>query len=208
MVHVFRPETAVSCSLIMILTAPHRVLHESCMIPSSLGCKKLKSIWIFLCIIHYLRSRKVKSVFSHTVSGAICIIILLATHGVHADSQSKRIDQYLQSVLKVTPDTEFIDVYLVVKYHLSYDQLRSSTSGLSRKERQRAVVSILKNHAANTQSDVLAHLQRARAQGLVNNIQVIWAINVIAFMAMPSVIYDLARNFDKYREDLLRSPVS
>ena len=153
-----------------------------------------------------------KSVLSHTISGAICIIILLATHGVHADSQSKRIDQYLQSVLKVTPDTEFIDVYLLVKYHLSYDQLRSSTSGLSRKERQRAVVSILKNHAANTQSDVLAHLQRARAQGMVNNIQVIWAINVIAFMAMPSVIYDLARNFDKiekiffdpqYPEDLL-----
>ncbi|NIU17184.1 MAG: hypothetical protein GWN76_25065, partial [candidate division Zixibacteria bacterium] len=88
-----------------------------------------------------------------------------------------------------------INAYLVLEDRLSYEDLRTRTYDLTRKERQREVVRILKNHAARTQTNVRAFLESAQSQNMAENINIIWAINVIAFRATPSVIYDLAEGY-------------
>ncbi|NIT61061.1 MAG: hypothetical protein GWN00_34120, partial [Aliifodinibius sp.] len=96
---------------------------------------------------------------------------------------------------KRPPITKWWIAYVVLKDRLSYQHLRNLTFGLKRKERQRAVVDILKQHARITQRNVLSFLQNAESQGASEQIRKIWLINVIAFRAQPSTIYQLADNF-------------
>ncbi|MCZ6775049.1 MAG: S8 family serine peptidase [Ignavibacteria bacterium] len=92
-------------------------------------------------------------------------------------------------------EDELINAYVVLKDRLSLEDLQNQSRGLRRKQRQKAVVRILKEQAAATQGQVLDYLQTAKAQGAVDRITSIWAINRVAFRGTRSVINKLAQDF-------------
>ncbi|MCB0306697.1 MAG: S8 family serine peptidase, partial [Calditrichaeota bacterium] len=128
---------------------------------------------------------------------ALAVSILLLATGGWADAGKSPIDPYLQSVLNSAQADDMIDTYLVLQDRLSYQDLRNQTPGMTRKERRKEVVRLLKDHAANTQQNVRAYLENAQQQGTVADIRIIWAINVIVFKARPGVITDLAQHYQE-----------
>jgi subtilisin family serine protease len=140
-------------------------------------------------------------------------IIFLSSLNIQA--QSAAIDSYLQTVLLDAGNQEMIDVYATLKDQYSLDQLREQTALLSKKEKQKEVVSVLRSFADEKQQAVRNFLMNAKQQNLVSKIDILWAANTIVFSAVPEVIYYIAENFSeiseiKYSpqidENLLRDP--
>lgn len=127
--------------------------------------------------------------------GMFCF--LWGIQSVQAGSPDGKIDPFLQSVLNTSADNDFVSAYVVLQDRLSLAELQNMTYGLTRKERQKAVVQILKDHARVTQQNVLSYLRSQENAGNVKEIRVIWAINVIGFEAVPSVVYDLASDYNE-----------
>lgn len=140
-------------------------------------------------------------------------IILVGISNVQA--QSTRINPYLQTVLLDAANNEMIDVYATLKDQYSYEDLKQETAFLPKKERQKEVVRILREYAEIKQQNIRNYLVEAQRQNLVTKIDILWAANTIIFSAVPSVIYNLAENFDeiaeirydvKYDESLVTDP--
>jgi hypothetical protein len=123
--------------------------------------------------------------------------MLVLNGTMFADSGKEKIHPYLQQVLNSKKNQEKIPVYIMLNERLSLEYLQSRTAGLSKKERRREVVRILKEHAARTQGGVLSYLENAGAQGLIERIENIWSINVIAFKARPAAVYALAQGYSE-----------
>jgi serine protease AprX len=125
-----------------------------------------------------------------------------------ADSGNAKIHPYLQQVLNSAEDQEMIPVYIMLRERLSAETLQLFTDGLNKKERRREVVRILKEHAAMTQRGILSYLDNAKAQGLIERIENIWSINVIAFSGRPAVIYSLAQDYTEIEQIRYDRPIS
>jgi len=141
----------------------------------------------------------------------LCIFltgIVLSSQHVFADNPNSRIHPYLQQLLNSANSDEMIPVYVMLGDRLSLEYLQSRTQGLNKKERRREVVRILKEHAASTQRDVLAYLESAKAQGLIDRVENIWSINVIAFKAKPAAIYPLAQDYAEIEQIRFDRPIS
>ncbi|KAB2849051.1 MAG: S8 family serine peptidase [Ignavibacterium sp.] len=110
------------------------------------------------------------------------------------------IHPYLQVILLSASDNEMINVYATFKEQYSLKELQQETVFLSKKERQKEVVRILKNFSNQHQQNVRGYLENAKQQSLVSKIDVLWAANTIVFSAVPSVIYNLAKNFNEIAE--------
>jgi subtilisin family serine protease len=121
-------------------------------------------------------------------------VILLALFSF-TYAQNSKIDPYLQKVLTTSADQEKVPVYVVLKDRLTFEYLDKLTSNLPKKEKQREVVRILKEFASGKQERVLSFLERQMQFNAVEDLNVIWAINVIAFKAQSSAIYSLADNY-------------
>lgn len=149
-----------------------------------------------------------------TVFFLLSIILILPIES-NAQSNNSKIHPYLQVVLLNSASNEMVDVYATLNEQYSFDDLRQQTSFLSKKERQKEVVRILKEFANQKQQTVRSYLENAKQQNLVSRIGVLWAANTIVFSAVPEVIYYLAENFDeiaeirynaKIDENLLKDP--
>ncbi|MDH3268743.1 MAG: S8 family peptidase [Ignavibacteria bacterium] len=127
-------------------------------------------------------------------------IILIFSVIVDAQTQQSKINPFLQTVLLDASSNEMIDVYATLKDQYSFDQLREQTAFLTKKERQREVVRILRSFAAEKQQAVRGFLENSKQQNLVSKIDILWAANTIVFSAVPEVIYYLAENFDEIAE--------
>ena len=122
-------------------------------------------------------------------------------------AQSTKIHPYLQTVLLDAANNEMIDVYATFKDQYSFDQLREETAFLSKKEKQKEVVRILRAYTTEKQQAVSNFLEEARQQNLVGKMDILWAANTIIFSAVPDVIYYLAENFDEIAEIRYDAPV-
>jgi len=138
-----------------------------------------------------------KYLFSFVAVSALVILFLLNSSAALDDVDTQKITPHLQLILHAAPEDQMIDVYVMLEGRLTYPELRSMTQGLKRKERQKEVVRILKSHAENSQSRIKDYLIQTESRGLAERVNNIWAINTIAFSATPSVINDMARNFDE-----------
>jgi subtilisin family serine protease len=127
-------------------------------------------------------------------------VVLVLTSESKAQSGSPVIDPYLQVVLLDASSTEMINVYATLKEQYSFDELRTQTSFLPKKERQQEVVRILREFASVQQQDVRNYLDNAKQQNLVSKIDILWAANTVVFSAVPQVIYHLAENFPEIAE--------
>ncbi len=144
----------------------------------------------------------------------LCSILQIS---ISAQSSEVVIHPYLQVILLSAPDNEMINVYATFKEQYSLEELQQETAFLSKKERQKEVVQILKNFSYPRQQAVRDYLENAERQNLVSKIDVLWAANTIVFSAVPAVIYNLAQNFNEiseirfdpvYDENQLIDPVS
>ena len=132
-------------------------------------------------------------------------IILIGISSVQA--QSTKINPYLQTVLLDAANNEMIDVYATLEDQYSFDQLREETAFLSKKEKQKEVVRILRAYATEKQQAVRSFLDDAKQQNLVGKIDILWAANTIIFSAVPEVIYYLAENYNEIAEIRYDAPV-
>lgn len=130
----------------------------------------------------------------------ILSVAIILSDVSEAQSQNSVIDPYLQVVLLDASSTEIIDVYATLKDQYSFDELKTQTAFLPKKERQQEVVRILRSFASEKQQAVRNYLEVARQQNLVSKIDILWAANTIVFSAVPEVIYNLAENFDEIAE--------
>jgi subtilisin family serine protease len=126
----------------------------------------------------------------------LALLLFLLTNTLYSQSHPK-IDPYLSSKLTEVPEGTLTDIYVVLKERLSYQYLESRTFSMQRKEKQREVVRILKEFAAEKQANFLKFLRTKESEGTVKNIQVNWAINVISLKADPQTIYYAAENFNE-----------
>ncbi len=127
-------------------------------------------------------------------------VIFIFPAEVNAQTQQSKINPYLQTVLLDAGSSEMIDVYATLSDQYSFDQLREQTAFLTKKERQKEVVRILRSFAAEKQQAVRGFLENSKQQNLVSKIDILWAANTIVFSAVPEVIYYLAENFDEIAE--------
>ncbi|HQI40906.1 MAG TPA: S8 family serine peptidase, partial [Ignavibacteriaceae bacterium] len=127
----------------------------------------------------------------------LCSILQL---NINAQSSDAVIHPYLQVVLLSASDNEMVNVYATLKEQYPLKVLQLETAFLSKKDRQKEVVRILKNFSYSRQQSVRDYLENAKQQNLVSKIDVLWAANTIVFSAVPSVIYNLAQNFNEIAE--------
>jgi len=119
---------------------------------------------------------------------------------VDAQTQSSKIHPYLQTVLLEASNNEMIDVYARLDEQYPLDELRQQTAILSKKEKQKEVVRVLREFANQQQQQVRNYLESAKQQNLVTKIDILWAANTIIFTATPEVINHLADYFDEIEE--------
>jgi subtilisin family serine protease len=117
-----------------------------------------------------------------------------------AQQSTPKIHPFLQVVLIDASANEMVDVYATLNAQYPFDELEQQTAYLSKKEKQKEVVRILKQFAAEKQQAVLAYLENAKQQNLVSKLDILWAANTVVFSAVPQVIYGLAENFDEIYE--------
>ncbi len=147
------------------------------------------------------------------VNGKKSTVLLLASLFVllnlnlYAQEVTSKIHPVLQVVLLGIPADETVDVYATLNEQYPLNELRQETVHLSRKDKQKEVVRVLKEFAAEQQQAVLAFLQNAKPQNLVSHIDILWAANTVVFSAVPQVIYDLAEDFDEIAEIRYDAPI-
>lgn len=127
-------------------------------------------------------------------------IITVFIADINAQSNNSVIHPYLQTILLDAASTEMIDVYATLRDQYSYEDLKQQTAFLSKKERQKEVVRILREYANVKQQGIRDYLEDAKHQNQVSKIDILWAANTIVFSAIPEVIYNLAENFDEIAE--------
>jgi subtilisin family serine protease len=127
-------------------------------------------------------------------------LFVLLNLSLYAQEVTSKIHPILQVVLLETPADETVDVYATLNEQYPLDELKQATAYLSRKERQKEVVRVLKEFATGQQQEVLAFLENAKQQNLVSHIDILWAGNTVVFSAVPQVIYNLAEDFDEIAE--------
>ena len=130
----------------------------------------------------------------------LSLLSIIFFGSVNIQAQSSKINPYLQTVLLDASNNEMIDVYATLQDQYSFDQLREQTAFLTKKEKQKEVVRILRSFAAEKQQAVRGFLENSKQQNLVSKIDILWAANTIVFSAVPQVIYYLAENFDEIAE--------
>lgn len=132
----------------------------------------------------------------------LCLLLVIVglTAESEAQSNSSVLHPYLQTILLDAASTEMIDVYATLRDQYSFEDLKQQTAFLPKKERQKEVVRILREHANANQQDIRNFLDNAKQQNLVSKIDILWAANTIVFTAVPEIIYYLAENFDEIAE--------
>jgi subtilisin family serine protease len=138
----------------------------------------------------------------------ICsVLLLLFSQNLFAQEDESKIDPYLKNMLlDAKYENNTFNVYAVMKERLSLEYLESKTAGLAKKEKRSEVIRILKEFASGKQENYLSFLRSAESNGLVTDIAVNWAINVISFTAGAGVIYNSAENFNEI-EKIYYDPV-
>jgi len=132
----------------------------------------------------------------------------LCTNGtIFAQQSSPKIHPTLQVVLIDASANEMVDVYAKLNEQYSFEELKQQIQYLPKKEKQKEVVRILKEFAAEKQQSVLAYLEDAKQQNLVSKLDILWAANTIVFSAIPQVIYGLAEDFDEIAEIRYDAPI-
>jgi subtilisin family serine protease len=124
-----------------------------------------------------------------------------------AQEATSKIHPVLQVVLLGTPADETVDVYATLNEQYPLDELKQETAHLSKKDKQKEVVRVLREFAAEQQQAVLAFLHNAKQQNLVSHIDILWAANTVVFSAIPQVIYNLAKDFDEIAEIRYDAPI-
>ena len=128
------------------------------------------------------------------------VLVLIAgaaafwTPSVGAQAEpSPRIHWYLERELERARPTEKLRVYAVVADRLGYDHWFPRVQRLKIDERRALVMAELKAHAAFTQRELLARLDRLVAEGEAAEVRSSWLGNFVSFEATPSAIRDVAR---------------
>ncbi|MGH1363810.1 MAG: S8 family serine peptidase [Calditrichia bacterium] len=131
--------------------------------------------------------------------GCLVLATLLTNLLYAGDYNHPKIRPELSAVLNSQQSsTDYVRVYIKLNDRMHLSDLQNMHGYLPRKERQKAVVNTLRNHAYATQGPVLAHLENAQlSKNGVRNIRNIWAINVIAFEAQPQVVMDIALGYNE-----------
>lgn len=140
-----------------------------------------------------MRQKKITILF-------LASLFVLLNLNMFAQEATSKIHPILQVVLLNSPADETVDVYATLDEQYPLDELKEATAYLSRKEKQKEVVRVLKEFAAEQQQEVLAFLENAKQQNLVSQLDILWAGNTVIFSAVPQVIYDLAEDFDEIAE--------
>lgn len=103
-----------------------------------------------------------------------------------------KLDAYLQEYLENANQTQFVPVYAVMKERMTFFELASRTGYLPKQQRRAEVVRLLKQFNERTMGAVLTELKQFEDERSVKDIEIIWAINVVVFKALPSVIAQLS----------------
>ena len=106
---------------------------------------------------------------------------------------SPRIHWYLERELERARPTEKLRVYAVVADRLGHDHWFPRVQRLKIDERRALVMAELKAHAAFTQRELLARLDRLVAEGEAAEVRSSWLGNFVSFEATPSAIREIAR---------------
>lgn len=125
------------------------------------------------------------------------ILVLVVFQGLsETEKNFSKIHPSLLNVLINTPQNNLVDVYAMLNDRYPLESIIQQTHHLPKKEKQREIVRILKEYAAEKQHAVLTFL---RAQENVSRIDILWATNTIVVSATPGVIY-LLDGFDEINE--------
>lgn len=128
-----------------------------------------------------------------TLLFSLCIIFSIPVLSYSITGPNK-IDPYLQYLMAKTGSTEKIPVYIMFKDHLSLSDFNDIKYDTPKKERRQIVVNRLQSFSANYQQVVRSFLL-SRSSLDVENLEIIWMINVISLQANISIIEALASNY-------------
>ena len=144
---------------------------------------------------------------SPTVFLLFISLLILPQLVLFAQQNLPKIHPALQVVLIDASANEMVDVYAKLNEQYSFEELKQQTQYLPKKEKQKEVVRILKEFAAEKQQAVLAYLEEAKQQNLVSKLDILWAANTVVFSAVPRIIYGLAADFDEIAEIRYDAPI-
>lgn len=108
-----------------------------------------------------------------------------------------KIDAYLYSYLQSVSENQFVPVYAVHKDKLTYLDLATRTGFMPKQQKRAEVVRLLKEFSARSMASILIELKNLESEGKVKDIEIIWAINVVVFKALPQVINQLSEQNNK-----------
>jgi len=91
---------------------------------------------------------------------------------------------------------DLVRVIIVMKDRPDVAQLDAAASGKSRQLGRRAVCSLLKRHAAESQADIRAYLESMASQGRAEGMKHLWINNTIAGWVDRSVVAEIAKRSD------------
>lgn len=131
------------------------------------------------------------------------VLLLLALtcnfSNAQQDHKIQRIDPYLQNVMSHANSNEMIPIYIKFQKNLSLKDFDDISYDTPKKERRKIVIERLQNFSENFQNKVRSYLS-SKSSSSVQNIEIIWIANIIAFKSNVAVINDLAQNFGEIRQ--------
>jgi subtilisin family serine protease len=115
------------------------------------------------------------------------------------DQKLQKIEPYLQNVMSQANDNEMIPIYIKFQQHLTLQDFDDISYDTPKQERRKIVIERLQNFSTNHQSKVRSFLS-SQSSSSVQDVEILWIINVIALKSNVVMINDLARNFDEIQQ--------
>lgn len=122
----------------------------------------------------------------------ILILFTAIINSQEVPNPESKLDPYLQEFLVSANENQFVPVYAVMKERMTFFELAAQTGYLPIQGRRAKVVSLLKQFSERSMASVLVDLKNFESDGKVKDVEIIWAINVVVFKALPSVITQLS----------------
>jgi subtilisin family serine protease len=134
----------------------------------------------------------------NNLTASVLFLLLLITcsfSNALTDQKLQKIEPYLQNVMSMANDNEMIPVYIKFQQNLSLQDFDDISYDTPKKERRKIVIERLQNFSSNNQNTVRNFLT-SQSSSDVQDIEILWIVNVIVLKAKVTVINSLARDFN------------
>lgn len=116
-----------------------------------------------------------------------------------SNAGQEKIDPYLQTMMNSSQPGEKLPVYIKFNNHLGLNDFADISYDTPKKERREIVINRLQNYANTYQNSVRTFLQ-TRSALQVQDIEILWIVNVIALKSDVNTINTLAVTFSEIQQ--------